>query len=160
MATYQLKKEEYLNYYKSAHGSKKFKIIRFWLIFIIIVTVSFYFEQYLFSGFLILAAIILSYLMKIKLTEESRYDNNPFLNSKIQLELYEESFNIKVKENELILSVKEIGKVEDLKEHYRIDHKCGNELIIPKESLDENELKQMKIYRRKKPANKWKIPMW
>lgn len=160
MANYKIKKEEFLKYYKSSSGSKKYKIIRFWIIFSIIISISFYFGQYLFSVFLIVLAVIFTYMIKIKFTEEFRYDNNPFLNSKINLELNEEFYRVTVKENDMTLSVKEIGKVEDLKDHYRIDHKCGNGLIVPKNILSEQELKIIKYYKRKNPKSKWKIQMW
>ena len=160
MATFKLKEDEYLNYYKFTYGSKKNKLIWFWIIFSIIIILTFYFGQYLFAGFLVIAALILTYLNKIKYTEEFRYKNNPFLNNTVNLELYEENYKIKVKENELNLSIKEVAKVEDLKDHYRIDHKCGNSLIIPKSCLDEKELKQMNKYKSKKPSKKWQVPMY
>ena len=84
--------------------------------------------------------------------EQSRLLNNPFSLGPYEVDLRLDSYTVRVGKTELHLGLEELGVAHDFGDHYRLDHKCGFVLYLPKSSLSDTEEQVIASYREKFPG--------
>ncbi len=153
MARYELTVEEYRRYNHSPIA-RPWKRYLAWSIGLVVLTTSLFVGQYAFSVLwaALLVFVFFTFHRMAPRIEANRLANNPFARGPFEVEFRPESYVVRVGETELRLNLSEFGLAHDLKNHYRLDHKSGFVLEIPKRALSEEEEAIISSYRARFPG--------
>ena len=69
----------------------------------------------------------------------TRRSNNPYAHGPFQIEFFDDHYELRVGDTEMKLHLNEMGRVHDFNDHYRLDHKSGVCIHIPKRALSVDE---------------------
>ena len=100
----------------------------------------------------LLVFIYLTFYRMTPRIEANRIKNNPFALGPFELQLRPDSYTIRVGKTELNLALAEFGLAHDFKTHYRLDHKSGVALVVPKRALSAEEVNTIETYRKRFPG--------
>ena len=145
MAEFKLTEDEY----KTARWLRPialWKKVTIWVIFILLMVLSIVGKQYAFSLlWLVLGSFVYisTNISRMKM-ERNRTANNPFALGPFFLEFQEKSYLVCMGQSKFDLSFDQLGRVHEIGDMYRLDHKSGFSLSIPKRALSNDELEVIK----------------
>ena len=155
MVEYKLSEDDYLDFRIPQKSKKRwYRMILLITSGILLVVLAFYYKQYLFI-LLLLAISIFIYIAIGKFgpkIESESFSNNPFRSGNIKVNFTPSLYDVSVNNNKLHLSPDDLVHVHDINQYYRLDHISHVSLLIPKQSLSEEEIEIIKQYKKLHPG--------
>ena len=125
-----------------------------WAISVLILIASLITGQYAFS-FIWGAILLFLYMTFYRMTPRmnlNRLTNNPFARGPFDVEFRDDAYVVRVQDSILELAMADLGRVHDLDDHFRFDHKSLFSLCVPKRALSEEETGIIESYRKAFPG--------
>ena len=124
-----------------------------WVVSLVLLPGSLWLGQYAFAilwALLLLLVYVALYWLRPRI-EVSRstgaFELGPF-----DIELRTDSYTVRAGDSELKLSLGELWRTHDFGEYYRLDHKSGCLVCLPKQSLTPDETRMVESYRQRFPG--------
>ena len=154
MAKYEISVSEYRQFtFVPAVTSWKQKLA--WAISLSLLITSLVVGQYAFSAVwsLLLVFVYVTFYRFVPRSQLDRLSNNPFALGPFEVEFSDEAYTVRVRDSVLRLSKEDLGRVNDMDDHYRLDHKSMCVLYVPKRALSESEIGVIESYRKDFPGH-------
>jgi hypothetical protein len=153
MANYEISMDEYRRW-NHMPIAKPWKKNLMWAVSILILIASLIIGQYAFSlvWAVILVFVYITFHRMTPRMEINRMTNNPFARGPFDVEFRIEAFVVRVQDSVLELASDDLGRVHDLGDYYRLDHKSLFALVVPKRVLSEEETGVIEAYRNRFPG--------
>jgi hypothetical protein len=153
MAKFEITMDEYRRW-NHIPITKPWKRNLMWSVCVLILIASLIIGQYAFSfiwGVILLFVYFTFHRMSPRM-ELNRLTNNPFARGPFDVEFREDAYVVRVQDSILELAKADLGRVHDLDDYFRLDHKSLFSLSVPKRALAEAEIEVIESYRKEFPG--------
>lgn len=138
---------ELVRQYKRISNKFSVKYINRLFIIVALLFTLFYFNQYVLAFIIIAILAVVIWIVNFAKFKDRNFRNSRFLNSEITMDFKDNEYKVKLGLNNICLKITDISEIYELRDAYFINHSTGIHFYIPKDSLTNNEIEKIIIYK-------------